>query len=133
MALQGAFQAHSNTMLVATNGTANTASSQACVFPGSGGSAMGPSLPPMQALITNLSAYPIWVSITAAARVAAVPSAGSTTVEKPLLPNSTQVLSVPDSQGGVGGEGASSTTLYINTICPGAATQQLAVTFGEGL
>lgn len=134
------FHPLNNTMMVTTNGVANTASSQAATFPGTGGSAMGGSqVPAPVALLVNLGASVIWVSITLGARVAAIPTAGNTTLEVPILPGQTVTLKAPWGPGGQEGSAGNpqtqgppgSTTLQINTISPGVS-QNLAVTFGEG-
>lgn len=136
-----AFLPLSNTMLVTTNGVANTASAQPAVFPGQGATAMGGNqVPPPVALIENLGNAVVWVSITIGVRVAAIPAAGNTTLEVPVQPGQMITLRAP--WGGVGQEGAAgnpqtqgpagSTTLQINTISPGVS-QNITVTFGEGV
>jgi hypothetical protein len=129
-------------MLVTTNGVASTASAQAATFPGAGASAMGggSQVPPPVALIQNLGASVVWVSITLGARVAAIPAAGNTTLEVPLQPNQAVTLRAPWGPGGAEGSPGNpqtqgppgSTTLQINTISVGVS-QNLSVTFGEGI
>jgi hypothetical protein len=144
MASNDAFLPQSATMLVASNAVANTASSQPVVFPGVAPAAMTPGnpVPPPVALIQNLGGAVVWVSLTIAARVAAIPAAGQTTFEVPILPGYSVAFRSPWAQGSSGAEGSpgnpqlvgtpGSTTLFINTISPGVS-QQLSVTFGEGM
>lgn len=143
MASNDALLPQSNTMFVTTNAAANTASAQALTFPGQGASAMGgPAVPPPVALVQNLGASVVWVSITISVRVAAIPANGNTTVEVPILPGQSQTFRAPWAQASSGAEGSpgtpqlggtpGSTTLQLNTISPGVSVP-LAVTFGEGL
>jgi hypothetical protein len=133
MASHDAFLPQSQTILVVTNGTTLTPSTQAVVFPGIAPALMGPFVPPPVALILNLAASVVWISITLAARTAAIPAAGQTSFEVPIAPNQSLCLRTPWGPGGGGSEGAAgaSATLNINTIAVGTSLQ-LAVAFGEG-
>jgi hypothetical protein len=144
MASNDAFLPQTETMLIATNATANTSSTQAVAFPGLAPAVMGPVVPPSVMLVENLSTAVIWLSVTLISnRTAAVPAAGQTTFEVPILPGTAQTFRVPFAPGSSGTEGTAGGTtlnstpqggtLYVNTICPTLASAQLAVTFGEGL
>jgi hypothetical protein len=141
-----AFLPQSNTMLGATNAVAGTNSTQPLTFPGVAPAAMMPAgvyTPPPNILFTNLSTSVIWVSFTISARVAAIPAAGNTTVEVPVLPGTSQTFRCPWAQGSSGAEGSpgganqalapGSTTINCNTICAAGTSQAFSVTFGEGV
>jgi len=123
-AISGAFIIQSNTMVITTSATPSTATTTVINFPGTGASQMssGAGVPaPNQVRVTNLGTAVVWISFTAAARTAAIPASGNTPVEIHVQPGGVEVLTV-----------FTSSTINCNMIST-AASQSIAVTFGEGL
>jgi hypothetical protein len=138
-----AFLPQSATMYAVSSGTVSTATTQAIAFPGASTAVMGPAVPPPVAMLVNLGATLVWVSLTLAARTAAIPTAGVTTFEVPLIPNVPLFLRVPFAQGSSGAEGTAGTpilgggppqgaTINLNMISTGTSIP-VSVTFGEGI
>jgi hypothetical protein len=129
MAVNASFNPQSATMLVATNSSASTSSNLQIGWPGTGTANMGRSRPPPQVLVTNLGGAIVWMSLsTASGRTAAIPTAGVTTLEVPIMPGSQIIMTAPFGQQSGGGD----SSMYCNTISTGTSVN-LALTFGEGL
>jgi hypothetical protein len=137
MAINSAFQAQGLTFNVTTNATPSTASAQTIQFvpTSAGGSTTatyaGINQCPTQARVVNTGTGIVYLSITSAARVAVIPTAGVPQQEYPILPGEDIVFTLntapqPSLTGTV------DQALFINTIST-VASQVLNITFGEGM
>lgn len=132
MSIGAAFCPQGNTFLVTTNGTTLTPSAQVVSFsPGTQSTAQGSGLtnPPPQARVVNTGASLVYVSFTSALRTAAVPTAGTPSLEFPVLAGEDAIFTLPS---GANVLSAVPYCLQINTISVGVS-QVLLVTFGEGM
>jgi hypothetical protein len=129
MSVVAAFNPQSATMLVATNATASTSSNLQISWPGTGTAIMGRSRAPPQVLVSNIGGAVVWMSLsTASGRTAAIPTAGVTTLEVPIMPGSQIIMTAPFGQQSGGGDAS----MYCNTISTGTSVN-IALTFGEGV
>lgn len=134
MSIGASFCSQSNTFLVTTNGTTLTPSAQLASFNPTlsaqpAAQATGLALPPPQVRVVNTGASIVYISFTSALRIAAVPIAGTPSLEFPLLPGEDAVFTLPNTPNA---QSASPYALQINTISVGLS-QALLVTFGEGM
>lgn len=134
MSIMAAFCPMGNTFLVTTNGTTLTASAQVVSFnpviaSQTAAQGSGLSMTPNSARVVNTGASLVYLSFTTALRTAAVPSAGTPSLEFPILAGEDAIFTLP-APANVGS--AVPYTLQINTISVGLS-QILLVTFGEGV
>jgi hypothetical protein len=129
MAVVAAFNPQTATIMVATSSSASTSANLQIGWPGTGTAIMGRARPPPQCLVTNLGGAIVWMSLsTASGRTAAIPTAGVTTYEVPIMPGSQIIMTCPFGQNSGGGDAS----MYCNTISTGTSVN-LALTFGEGV
>lgn len=137
MAINAAFGPQGLTFNVTTNATPATASAQTIQFvpTSTGGSTTatyaGINYCPSQVRVVNTGTAIVYLSITSAARVAVVPTAGTPSQEYPVLPNEDVVFTL-SAQPQQSQTGNTNLALFINTISA-SASQVLNVTFGEGM
>jgi hypothetical protein len=132
MSIDAAFQNQSNTFSVVTSGTTLTSLSQTVSFaspinsqPAAQATGLASPAPPNFRIVApSTNANPVFVSITNAARTAAVPGTNPS-LEFPILPGEDKLFSLTNFPQ------PPNFTLLINTISVGTS-QQLYVTFGEG-
>lgn len=133
MAINGAFQPQGRTIVVTTNGTGSTASSQQISFnpvaaSQSTAQATGLTFAPtcFRVVAAPANTAPVFMDVTQLTRVAVIPIAGTPSFQFIIPAADIEIFTVKDAPN------PADYTMWVNTIST-AVSQVLYIVFGEGM